>query len=190
MSGAAPAVPGGACWREWCRSRSRPARGDFIAPLGDTVIEQTTPAPQIGFGAGPEDAREPDIAGVQWGKLLVDLNNALNALADLPLRQQLRSGRGAACSRTRWRKAWPIRAEGIKPVSSTPVPAGLTPHLLRLPDPVFALLLGSTMKIDPDARSSMWEDLQRGRREIDYLQGLARDRRPPRLRCRRAAWSR
>ena len=39
--------------------------------------------------------------------------------------------------------------------------------------PVFAMLLGRTMKIDPEARSSMWEDLQRGRRtEIDYLQGV------------------
>jgi 2-dehydropantoate 2-reductase len=29
------------------------------------------------------------------------------------------------------------------------------------------------MKIDPDARSSMWEDLQRRRAtEIDYLQGV------------------
>ena len=29
------------------------------------------------------------------------------------------------------------------------------------------------MKIDPEARSSMWEDLQRGRpTEIDYLQGV------------------
>jgi 2-dehydropantoate 2-reductase len=29
------------------------------------------------------------------------------------------------------------------------------------------------LKIDPQARSSMWEDLQRGRRtEIDYLQGV------------------
>ena len=29
------------------------------------------------------------------------------------------------------------------------------------------------MQIDPQARSSMWEDLQRGRRtEIDYLQGV------------------
>jgi 2-dehydropantoate 2-reductase len=45
--------------------------------------------------------------------------------------------------------------------------------MLRLPDAVFALLLGRTMKIDPEARSSMWEDLQRGRRtEIDYLQGV------------------
>jgi 2-dehydropantoate 2-reductase len=47
------------------------------------------------------------------------------------------------------------------------------PHLLRLPDAVFAVLLARTMKIDPEARSSMWEDLQRGRRtEIDYLQGV------------------
>jgi 2-dehydropantoate 2-reductase len=38
------------------------------------------------------------------------------------------------------------------------------------------MLLGRTMKIDPEARSSMWEDLQRGRRtEIDYLQGVITD---------------
>jgi 2-dehydropantoate 2-reductase len=38
---------------------------------------------------------------------------------------------------------------------------------------IFEALLGRTMKIDPEARSSMWEDLQRGRRtEIDYLQGV------------------
>src|SRR6201999_59399 len=66
-----------------------------------------------------------------------------------------------------------ISAEGIKPVSSTPIPARWTPHLLRLPDAAFGMLLGRTMKIDPAARSSMWEDLQRGRRtEIDYLQGV------------------
>jgi len=48
-------------------------------------------------------------------------------------------------------------------VSSTPIPASWTPPLLRLPDAIFELLLGRTMKIDPEARSSMWEDLQRGR---------------------------
>jgi 2-dehydropantoate 2-reductase len=50
---------------------------------------------------------------------------------------------------------------------------GLAPHLLRMPDMLFELILGRTMKIDREARSSMWEDLQRGRRtEIDYLQGV------------------
>jgi 2-dehydropantoate 2-reductase len=42
-----------------------------------------------------------------------------------------------------------------------------------VPDVIFEAMLGRTMKIDPEARSSMWEDLQRGRRtEIDYLQGV------------------
>jgi 2-dehydropantoate 2-reductase len=115
-----------------------------------------------------------DIGGVQWGKLLVNLNNALNALSDLPLREQL--------ARRGWRKLFAdqiaeglmaVRAEGIHPVSPTPVPLGWTPHLLRLPDALFAIALAPAMKIDPQARSSMWEDLQRGRRtEIDYLQGV------------------
>jgi 2-dehydropantoate 2-reductase len=115
-----------------------------------------------------------NIDGVQWGKLVVNLNNALNALADMPLRRQL--GQRA------WRRLFAdqmaeglaaIGAEGIKPVSTTPIPAGWVPPLLRLPDAIFEALLGRTMKIDPEARSSMWEDLQRGRRtEIDYLQGV------------------
>ena len=47
------------------------------------------------------------------------------------------------------------------------------PPLLRLPDAVFNWVLAGAMKIDPEARSSMWEDLRRGRRtEIDYLQGV------------------
>jgi 2-dehydropantoate 2-reductase len=38
---------------------------------------------------------------------------------------------------------------------------------------VFEWVLGRAMKIDPEARSSMWEDLQRGRpTEIDHLQGV------------------
>jgi 2-dehydropantoate 2-reductase len=115
-----------------------------------------------------------NIEGVQWGKLLVNLNNALNALADLPLRRQL--------AQRAWRILFAdqmaeglaaLRVEGIRPVSSTPIPAGWTPALLRLPDAVFAVLLGRTLQIDPEARSSMWEDLQRGRAtEIDFLQGV------------------
>ncbi|MBO4225588.1 2-dehydropantoate 2-reductase [Bradyrhizobium neotropicale] len=118
-----------------------------------------------------------NIDGVQWGKLIVNLNNALNALSDIPLRRQL--------AQRNWRKLFAdqmaeglaaIKAEGIRPVSPTPIPAGLIPPLLRLPDAIFGALLGRTMKIDPQARSSMWEDLKRGRRtEIDYLQGVITD---------------
>jgi 2-dehydropantoate 2-reductase len=145
------------------------------ATSGDIVIEQDDDNTANRLSVqGLKMRASANIAGVQWGKLLVNLNNALNALADLPLRQQL--------ARREWRVLFAdqmaeglvaLKAEGIKPVSSTPVPASWAPLLLRLPDPLFEMLLGRTMQIDAEARSSMWEDLQRGRRtEIDHLQGV------------------
>jgi 2-dehydropantoate 2-reductase len=145
------------------------------ATSGDVVIEQDEARTAESLSV-PGLRMQPtgNIDGVQWGKLLLNLNNALNALAGLPLRRQL--GMRA------WRRLFAdqmaeglaaIRAEGIKPVSPTPIPVGLMPALLRVPNVIFEALLGRTMKIDPEARSSMWEDLQRGRRtEIDYLQGV------------------
>jgi 2-dehydropantoate 2-reductase len=145
------------------------------ATSGDIVIEQDEAETAHALSVpGLKLRASPDIAGVQWGKLLVNLNNALNALSDLPLRQQL--------AQRAWRRLFAdqmqegleaVRAEGIRPVSPTPMPVGVTLRLLRLPDAIFAALLASVMKVDPEARSSMWEDLRRGRRtEIDYLQGV------------------
>jgi len=145
------------------------------ATSGDIVIEQDEALPAEKLSAPGLTIRATDnIEGVQWGKLVVNLNNALNALADLPLRRQL--------AQRPWRQLFAdqmaeglaaIRAEGIKPVSPTPIPLAWTPPLLRLPNAIFEPMLGRTMKIDPEARSSMWEDLKHGRRtEIDYLQGV------------------
>ncbi|HEV7877109.1 2-dehydropantoate 2-reductase [Bradyrhizobium sp.] len=145
------------------------------ATSGDIVIEQDQAGTAVQLSVPGLIIRASDnIVGVQWGKLLLNLNNALNALSDLPLREQLaqRSWRALFADQMAEGLA-AMKAEGIKPVASTPIPPALTPHLLRLPDAVFRLLLGRTMKIDPEARSSMWEDLRRGRRtEIDYLQGV------------------
>ncbi|MCK1636735.1 2-dehydropantoate 2-reductase [Bradyrhizobium sp. 157] len=146
----------------------RATSGDIVIEQDEANIAEKLSVP--GLTMRPTG----NIDGVEWGKLLLNLNNALNALADLPLRKQLSS--------RPWRKLFAdqlaealaaIKAEGIKPVSPTPIPPAWMPALLRLPDPIFDALLGRTMKIDPEARSSMWEDLQRGRRtEIDYLQGV------------------
>jgi 2-dehydropantoate 2-reductase len=46
------------------------------------------------------------------------------------------------------------------------------PTVLRLPTLLVRLVTGAQMKVDPEARSSMWEDLTRGRpTEVDYLNG-------------------
>jgi 2-dehydropantoate 2-reductase len=148
------------------------------ATSGDIVIEQDEARTAEKLSVeGLKMRSTGNIEGVQWGKLLLNLNNALNALADLPLRQQI--------GMRPWRRLFAdqvaeglaaIEAEGIRPVSPTPIPCSWLPSLLRLPDPVFNVVLGRTMKIDPEARSSMWEDLKHGRRtEIDYLQGVITD---------------
>lgn len=154
---------------------SRSACHVHRATSGDIVIARDAANTAAGLSVpGLTIRASDDIAGVQWGKLLVNLNNALNALSDIPLRSQL--------TNRAWRMLFAdqmaegiavLRAAGIKPVSSTPIPVGLTPHMLRLPDGLFKALLGRTLKVDEDARSSMWEDLQRRRpTEIDYLQGV------------------
>jgi 2-dehydropantoate 2-reductase len=145
------------------------------ATSGDIVIEQDAAHTAEKLSVPGLTMRPTgNIEGVQWGKLLLNLNNALNALSGLPLRRQLSS--------RPWRQVFAdqlgealaaVRAEGINPVSPTPIPPAWMPTLLRLPDFIFEPLLGRTMKIDPEARSSMWEDLKHGRRtEIDYLQGV------------------
>jgi 2-dehydropantoate 2-reductase len=115
-----------------------------------------------------------NMIGLQWGKLLLNLNNALNALSGLPLRDQLAEREWRTLFADEMREALAaIKAEGITPVASTPLPASWTPCILKLPDFAFRAVAAPMVKIDPKARSSMWEDLERGRRtEIDHLQGL------------------
>jgi 2-dehydropantoate 2-reductase len=144
------------------------------ATSGDIVIERDAADTAARLSTAEMPMRATDnIARVQWGKLLVNLNNAMDALSGLTLSEEL--GQRA------WRELFAdqmaeglriLKADGIMPASATRVPLSWTPSLLRLPDPLFALVLAIAMKIDPQARSSMYDDLQRGRRtEIDFLQG-------------------
>lgn len=115
-----------------------------------------------------------DIAGVQWGKLIINLNNALNALSGIPLREQLASRAWRRLLADQMAEALKaMKAARIRIVPMTQLPPAVTPFLLRLPDGLFHLLLGRILQIDPQARSSMWEDLERRRKtEVDQLQGV------------------
>jgi 2-dehydropantoate 2-reductase len=122
-------------------------------------------------GVGVAESR--DMAGVLWGKLLLNLNNALNALAGIPLAAELGD--------KRWRRLLArqiedglkvLKAAGIRPARIEGVPPGAVPRILRLPDWLFRRVAASMLAIDPEARSSMWDDLERRRpTEIDHLQG-------------------
>jgi 2-dehydropantoate 2-reductase len=115
----------------------------------------------------------PDMQAVQWGKLLLNLNNPVNALSDLPLRDQLmdRDYRMVlAALQTEALRA--LDAAGIAPAKVASAPPRLLPKILRLPDFLFKVVAARMLRIDPTARSSMWDDLQKGRTtEIDDLCG-------------------
>ncbi|MGO4700942.1 2-dehydropantoate 2-reductase [Dyella sp. 2RAB6] len=114
-----------------------------------------------------------DMAAVQRAKLLFNLNNAINALSDLPLRDELARRGWRRCLALAQGEALAIFGHLDLPVAKlTPLPPGWLPALLKLPDALFARLASRMLAIDPLARSSTWEDLQAGRRtEVDALHG-------------------
>jgi 2-dehydropantoate 2-reductase len=147
---------------------------------GGLVVEahaSFAPFAPLFAAAGLPVVESAAMEGVLWGKLLVNLNNAINALSGVSLMEQLRQ--------RDFRRAWAlsldeglktVRAAGIAPVDPLPMPLALMPQILRLPDPLYRYVVvagsGGRARVDPHARSSMADDLARGRRtEIDALQG-------------------
>jgi 2-dehydropantoate 2-reductase len=114
-----------------------------------------------------------DLAPLQWGKLLLNLNNPVNALSGLPLRAQLLDRDHRACMAALVAEALAaLKAAGITPAKLTPLPPAALPTALRLPTPIFRLLAFRMLRIDARARTSMAEDLTQGRpTEIDALCG-------------------
>ena len=117
--------------------------------------------------------RHRDMPPVQWAKLLLNLNNAVNALSGLPLQQELAQRGYRRCLALAQAEALALLNEaGIRPARLTPLPAGWIPALLHLPDALFARFARKMLAIDPSARSSMADDLAAGRpTEVDWLNG-------------------
>lgn len=114
-----------------------------------------------------------DMPSVLWGKLMLNLNNALNALSGVPLATQIADRRWRLILARQIAEALGIlKAADIKPARIEGVAPTMIPRILRLPDWLFRRVARRMLAIDPEARSSMWEDLDRLRpTEIDYLQG-------------------
>lgn len=124
-------------------------------------------------GVGMGLALHADLAPVQWGKLLLNLNNPVNALAGRPLREQLlRRGYRRVLAALQQEALDLLDAAGQPVARLTPLPPRRLVTLLRLPTPLFRLAAARMLRIDAKARSSMADDLAQGRTtEIDALCG-------------------
>ncbi len=144
------------------------------ATSGDIVIEAGEGDLAQHLSSGPLQVLESDrIEAVQWGKLVINLNNALNALSGLPLQQQLLDRRWRRVMADQMDEALAVLRAAQSPVlSMTPLPAWLIPSVLRLPTALFSRIAAKMLTIDPEARTSMSYDVMARRdTEIDSLQG-------------------
>lgn len=116
---------------------------------------------------------EQDMQAVQWAKLLLNLNNSINALSQLPLKQELSIREYRQClALAQLETLNLLKIAKIKPAKLTPIPAQFIPKILKLPNPIFKIISKKMLAIDPLARSSMADDLMVGRKtEIDCING-------------------
>ena len=123
--------------------------------------------------AGLPLVEHDDMRAVQWSKLLLNLNNGINALSGQPLKTQLAQRGYRRCLAAAQREALALLdAAGIVPAQITTLPPRAIVRVLGLPDWLFRLVARRMLAIDPVARSSMWEDLEAGRTtEVEWLNG-------------------
>jgi 2-dehydropantoate 2-reductase len=135
--------------------------GGRLALQDDPVTRQWVPVLRA---AGLPAATWTDMRAVQWAKLLLNLNNPVNALSGLPLRAQLLRRDLRLQTAGLMTEALRLLELAHQPLARvTPAPPHWIPRLMRLPTPLFRLFASRMLRIDPRARSSMADDLALGR---------------------------
>ena len=158
--------------------------GHFHRGTGGALVAQSLPGEdpplldlQAAFARQDQKLRlvadAEAMRAVQWGKLLINLNNPVNALSGRPLRAELLQRGYRRCFAALQAEALAVlNAAQIAVTPMSPLSPNKLIALLRLPNVVFRVLAAQMLKIDAKARSSMADDLALGRvTEIDALSG-------------------
>ncbi len=114
-----------------------------------------------------------DMTALQWAKLQLNLGNAVNALADIPVKKMLETKEYRILLANMMRELLAVtRKKQIKLPKIANLPNTWIPFVLLLPNILFQVVAQQMLAIDPSVRTSMWWDVQQGKlTEIDYLNG-------------------
>ncbi len=153
-----------------------------VTAAGVTVLARgSASAAQLGIAAGvlgevAEVRTAPDLAGLQWSKLVVNQLNAAPAITGLPLQEALRSAALTAAIAGAMRETIRVaRADGVRLEGLPALSPGLARSLDLLPLPLAARVLrrGVRARMGPVPNpGSTLQSIRRGRpSEIDHLSG-------------------
>jgi 2-dehydropantoate 2-reductase len=108
-----------------------------------------------------------------WAKLQLNLANAINALADIPVKQMLEHRAYRRIIAMAMQELIEVaHAKGLSLPKMAAVPMHWIPYVLNTPNFVFSILGTKMMDIDPTVRTSMWWDLSSRRlTEVDFING-------------------
>ncbi|KAJ3347565.1 hypothetical protein HDU83_002028 [Entophlyctis luteolus] len=123
---------------------------------------------------GVDCKTSPDMTGIQHGKLVLNMNNAIGALAATTLKKELAQWQYRVVFGNCMMECIAVCAKaGIQPHSFTILPVSvIAMAMLYMPDFLFAMVSGFIVKTNDTATTSMYEDLKAHRKtEIDFLQG-------------------
>jgi 2-dehydropantoate 2-reductase len=114
-----------------------------------------------------------DIEGVQAGKLLLNLNNVICAIAGVPIAASVRDATLRWCFCTLMREGLAVmKGAGIEPQPVVGLPLAWIARFMNLPNAIVLRVARRLVDIDPAAKSSTLVDLEAGKpTEIDDLSG-------------------
>ena len=146
------------------------------ATWGDLMAEEAEVTRALAEAIGDRPGRlllSNDMESVAWGKLLFNLNNAINALSGLTILEELKQRdyrRVFAAAIVETLEL--LDLAGIAPAKIGLVGPRQLAHVVGSPDFIFRNLFLRVQKIDPKGKGSMADDFAAGREtEVDYLNG-------------------